>query len=71
MTVIADAYQAATAVKFAIANMKNVMVKRTNTINIGRLRVVAAIVIYAVKMPQASKNFPKVAGNAAGGIFPA
>ena len=64
MTVIADAYQAATAVKspryppntarlacevkFAIASTKNVMVKRTNTTNTGRLSVVAAIVIYAV-----------------------
>ena len=87
ITVIADAYQAAIAVKspryppktaipgceakLAIASTKNVIVKSTNTINTGRLRVVAAIVIYAVKIPHANKNVPTAAGIALAGIFAA
>ena len=67
MTVIADPYQAAIAVSSPRyppstvtpacelmapnASTKNVMVNRMNTTSTGRLKVVAATVIYAVKMP--------------------
>ena len=86
MTVIADTYQAAIAVispryppstvrpacelKAPIASTKNVMVNRMNTTSTGRLKVIAATVIYAVKMPHASKNVPTAAGRASAGIPP-
>ena len=85
MTVIADAYQAANAVsspryppstvrpacelKAPMASTKKVMVNRMNTTSSGRLKVVAATVIYPVKMPHASKNVPTAAGRASAGIF--
>jgi hypothetical protein len=57
--------------KFAIASTKYVMVNSANTSNTGRLRVSAATVMYAVKMPHANKNIPTAAGMAAAGIFAA
>jgi hypothetical protein len=86
MTVIADTYQAPIAVtspsypsstvrpacelKAPTASTKNVMVNKMNTTSSGRLKVIAATVIYAVKMPHASKNVPTAAGRASGGIPP-
>jgi hypothetical protein len=83
---LADGYQAANAVKIPryppntvspawdvklpIASTKYVIVRRTNTVNTGRLRAVAATVIYAVKIAQASKNIPRAIGSAEAGIFP-
>src|SRR6516165_10573071 len=55
----------------AIAKTKNVIVKSTKTISTGRLSVVAATVMYAVKIPHANKNIPIAAGIAAAGIFAA
>src|SRR6516164_8961160 len=51
------------------ASTKNVMVKRTNTTKTGRLKVSAAIVMYAVKMPHASRKIPTAGGRASAGIF--
>ena len=73
MTVIADTYQAPIAVsspryppstvrpacelKTPIASTKNVMANRMNTTSSGRLKVLAATVIYAVKMPTRARMF--------------
>jgi hypothetical protein len=45
------------------------MVNRMNTTNTGRLKGIAATVIYAVKMVHASKNVPTHATRASAGIF--